>query len=39
MKHSIARWALWPLALALSGCGGSGDKPGTQEIVCAAFDM
>ncbi|ATE72362.1 hypothetical protein CNO08_13990 [Lysobacter capsici] len=26
MKHSIARWALWPLALALSGCGGSGGE-------------
>lgn len=26
MTHSIARWALWPLALGLSACGGSGDE-------------
>jgi hypothetical protein len=26
MKHSIARWAVWPLALGLSACGGSGGE-------------
>ncbi|MBW8811347.1 MAG: hypothetical protein JF591_21580 [Lysobacter sp.] len=35
MNHSIARWALWPLALALSACGGSGDEGKVAERAAA----